>query len=399
MHLLNYRITHNSAKIIDLENTRFKSVDDFYEIFSGNKNIKEKLILQTCNRNEFYFVVDDLSNAISQINKIIKMSEKFEIDKGLSVIKHLFQVAAGINSLVIGEDQILSQIKEAFQIAQKKQAIGPILTHSFQKALSIGKKVRYQTEINKGAISIGSIAVDFCRNNFGDIENNTITVIGAGKIATLVAKSLQKYNAKTIFVSNRTYMRAERLADELGGKALRLDQLEEALEISNIIILATSAPHPILKKSRLEKIMKKRVENELIIIDISVPRNIEEGIEIPYLKVYDLDGIRAISEENRLKRLKAINEAEKIIETAMEIEERYFRQQFIKPLIASIYTNAEKIRCVEIEKLFKMMKNPSSDDIQYIDKFSQVLISKIFADFSFSIKTAAEDSLFSTIII
>ncbi len=399
MYLLNYRITHHSAKINELECTRFNDFDGFYDAFYKNSNIIESLILQTCNRNEFYFIVKDLSKAIYQIDQKIQLADKFEKDSGLSVLEHLFQVAAGIDSLVIGEDQILSQIKDSFKIAQEKQAVGPVLSHIFQKAMSIGKKVRHQTEINKGAVSIGSIAVDYCKKIFGTIQNQVITVIGAGKIATLVAKSLLRHKIKATFVSNRTYSRAIRLAKELGGQALRLDELNKALKISDIVILATSAPHPILTKIRLKNIMKTRNGKELVIIDISVPRNIENGLEIKNLKVYDIDELKSLSEINRQKRLQAINEAKEIIKNTLEIEERYFRQQFIKPLIASIYSNAEEIRKKELEKLIKILKNPSSNDIQNLDNFSRALVNKIFADFSSSIKTAAESSLISSFII
>ncbi|NVM05111.1 MAG: glutamyl-tRNA reductase [Candidatus Helarchaeota archaeon] len=399
MYLLNYRITHHSAKIAELECTRFNNFDGFYEAFSKNSNIIESLILQTCNRNEFYFIVKDLSKAISQINQKIQLSDKFEKQTGLSVIDHLFQVASGIDSLVIGEDQILSQIKDSFNIAQEKKAVGPVLSHIFQKAMSIGKKIRHKTEINKGSVSIGSIAVDYCKKIFGTIQDQVITVIGAGKIATLVAKSLLRHNIKATFVSNRTFARAIRLAKELGGQALRLDELNNALLISDIVILATSAPHPILTKIRLEKIMKKRDGKELVIIDISIPRNIENGLEIPNLKVYDIDEFKSLSKKNRLKRLDAIDETKQIIKEALEVEERYFRQQFIKPLIASIYSNAEEIRKKELEKLIKILKNPSSNDIESLDKFSRALVNKIFADFSSSIKNAAENSGFSPFII
>ncbi|MHA1378412.1 MAG: glutamyl-tRNA reductase [Candidatus Helarchaeota archaeon] len=399
MYLLNYRITHHRAKIHELESTRFKNVKEFYDLFNKNPNIKEAIILQTCNRNEFYFIAEDLSKATFEINRSIRFSEKFEIDRGISAINHLFEVASGIDSLVVGEDQILNQIKESFKIAGEKGAVGPILTHIFQKALSIGKKVRSQTEINNGAVSIGSIAVDYCKNNFRTLDDQVITVIGAGRIGTLVAKALLKYGVKATFVSNRTYERAVRLANELKGKALKLDQLDQALLKSNIVILATSAPHPILSKVLLEKIMKTRKDQELIIIDISVPRNIEPEIQIPNLKIYDLDELKIISKKNRAKRIDAIKEAKTVIQKAIKQEERYFRQQFVRPLIASIYSNAEEIRRNELQKLIKLLENPSPMDIKNLENFSQVLINKILANFSLTLKTSAESSLVSSIII
>ncbi|MHA1382944.1 MAG: hypothetical protein ACTSR3_04200, partial [Candidatus Helarchaeota archaeon] len=155
--------------------------------------------------------------------------------------------------------------------------------------------------------------------------------------------------------------------------------------------------HPILTNKKLKNILKNRDKKDLIIIDISVPRNIETGIKFPNLKIYDLDGFKAISEENRLRRLESIKEAKLIIQEAVEKEERYFRQQFLKPLVSSIYCKAEEVRRIELKKLIKLLDSPSSKDIRSLEKFSQVLISKIFAEFSSSLKTAAENSLISSI--
>ena len=398
MHLLNFKITHHSAKIKELESTRFERIEDFYKTFSNSSNIRECMALQTCNRNEFYFIVDDLNSSISEIAKKIKATDKFEIERGILAINHLFNVASGIDSLVIGENQILNQIKNALETAKDYHAIGPILSHITQKALSVGKKVRNETGINIGAVSIGSIAVDFCKSVFGDLRDKIITVIGAGKIGTLVAKALLTHNIKATFVTNRTYQRALRLANNLNGKALKLDKLNDALIISDIIILATAAPHPIITKENLEEVIKKK-KSELIIIDISVPRNIELNIELPKLKIYDIDELKSISEENRLKRLSSIKKAEKIIQEAIKMEKKYFQQQVVKPFIASFYTNAEKIRKKELEKLINMLENPSSDEIKNLDKFSQVLINRIFADLTESLKSATITSHLSDITL
>ncbi len=229
---------------------------------------------------------------------------------------HLLRVTSGLESMVIGEDQVLNQVWNAYLEAEAAKTVGPILKHLFNRAMTVGRRVRNETGINKGAVSIGSAAVELAVNLLGTLEDKKILVMGAGEIGTLVAKALARRCLSPIFIANRTHDRAVKLAEELAGQAVMFNQFEEVLVDADVVICSTSAPHYLLTKEMVTRLMNQRTnKNDLIIIDISNPRNVEKSVqEVDSTKLYNIDDLELIANRNKQEREKSIEKAIKILE-------------------------------------------------------------------------------------
>ena len=219
-----------------------------------------------------------------------------------------------MESMVIGEDQVLNQIWDAFLEAEKAKTVGPILKHLFNRSMAVGRRVRNETGINKGAVSIGSAAVELAINLLGNLENKKILVMGAGEIGTLVAKALARRCLSPIFIANRTHDRAVKLAEDLSGKAVKFDKFEEVLVDADVVICSTAAPHYLLTKEIVSRLMKQRTnKNDLLIIDISNPRNVEKIVqEVAATKLYNIDDLQLIADKNKQERTKASKKQSKL---------------------------------------------------------------------------------------
>ena len=336
--------------------------DEFYEKFD------RCVLLQTCNRVEMYFDVDNL-------NKIDIDVDKFDILEGDGAILHLLRLASGLESMIVGEDQILGQIKKSYLKAKELKKTTKFLDTIFLKAIHVGQRVRNETKINEGGVSIGSAAVELAEKIFG-LKNKNVLLIGAGEIGTLVAKALKERHIKAIIIANRTYERAECLAKELSGIAIHFDKLKEALKYADIVISATGAPHHILTKEDLVDV------GETIIIDIANPRDVEDSVrELPHIKLFTIDDLRLISEENLKKRKEEIPKVEKIIMEEFENLKRQIKKLEVQDFIKNFTTYIENIRRKEVEKAINMLKNKNKRPEEILEDFSKVFSKKIIHDF------------------
>ncbi len=263
-----------------------KSYQSILEKLNNIENIYEVCVISTCNRVEFYGVFDgndslkyEILKVLSQYSSIpVNILEKYVFFyTGREAIKHIFRVSSSLDSMVIGEPQIVCQFKESFTKAKEYKAVRHILTRLFDKALNVSKKIRTSTGISKKAVSISYAAALLAKKIFGDLKEKSVLLIGAGEMAELAARHLSSLGVKHIFVSNRTFERAVELANKFGGSAIRFDKILEFLPEVDIVIVSTGATEPILKKEDIKKAVKNKKE-PLFIIDISVPRNVEESV-------------------------------------------------------------------------------------------------------------------------
>jgi glutamyl-tRNA reductase len=256
---------------------------------------------------------------------------------------HLLRVTAGLESMVIGEDQILNQIWDAYLEAEKTKTVGPILKHLFNRAIAVGRRVRNETGINKGAVSVGSAAVELAVTLLGNLDDKAILVMGAGEIGTLVAKALAHRCLSPIFIANRTYDRAVNLAKDLSGKAVKFDQFVQVMVLADVVICATSAPHYILTKDKVSQLMSQRTNNnDLIIIDISNPRNVEKAVqEVVGVKLYNIDDLTLIAEKNKLQRQKNIDKAIKILDEELFILDQDMKSLSVRLIISALLSQKE----------------------------------------------------------
>jgi glutamyl-tRNA reductase len=350
MNFLVVGLSHKTAPLEIREKVSFSSsrLLKALECLKLCPDIEECLILSTCNRVEIYATTSSYQQASQSIRNFLgKYYQSQEpIDKYLYVyqnqaaIKHIFRVVSSLDSMIVGENQILHQVKQAYFKARDCGAAGKDLSLVFQKALNIGREIRALTEISRGVVSISSVAVELATKKLKDLHRKNILIIGAGKIGELTAKSLTDKGIKSIFVANRTYAQAISLAERFGGKAVKFDKLPEGLKEADIIISSTAAPHYILKYKDVVSLIEERNNKPLFIIDLGVPRNVEQRItDIDKVYLYNIDDLRKVSSNNLQERLKEAKKAEEIVE---EETGWFAAQTWSKPLSKSKHIFAGK---------------------------------------------------------
>jgi len=370
------------------------------EIRSMANNIDECVLLQTCNRVELYTVGKDgekIAKMLSEylINRAGSMAEEasraIEISLNQDALRHILRVASGLESMIVGEDQILSQVWDAYLEAESVGMVGPVLKTVFSKAVSVGRLVRNETGINKGAVSIGSAAVELAESLLGNLNEKKVLVIGAGETGTLVAKALARRYLNAIFVANRTYERALKLAEELCGKAVKFDRLEEALIDADVVICSTSAPHYLLTRELVCGVMKQRhSRSDLMIIDISNPRNVEKSVQdIEGVKLHNIDDLQMIAEKNKEERQKSVEKASKIIDEELPLLDRDLKAQSVRNIISSLFLRTEEVRQRELMKALNMLGNIDEKERKIIDDLTCILVKQTFVPIIENLRIAA----------
>jgi len=390
--IINIRVDHTIADIETMEQVSCE-LNDLFNEFKKEFNIQEYIEIATCNRKEYYIHTDSCS-----YDHILLENENKNliIDWGDTSIIHLFRMTSGLESMIVGEDQILGQIKNSKQTSDKEGHCGKVLDTLFTKAIHVGQAVRRKTKINRGSVSIGSAAVDLAEERIGDLTNKQVLVIGAGKMGTLVAKALAEKNLKAIFVANRTYTKAVRLANELKGKAIQFDELNTYLPTADVIISATGSPHIILTKDRLEGIIPQNHLQKMIMIDIANPRDIDENVKELGIHLFNIDDLRGIADKNRKFREKEAKQAEEIISYEFDLLKNSFKIMEVEGLMADIRLYMEDIRKKESEKAIAKLGD-NQNNAKVIDNLSKSIVNKIFHDISINIKKAAEKEDFEAI--
>ncbi len=387
-------ITHTKATIEEMEHAWHGGIDQLLARLKSHELVQECAVLKTCNRVEVYVVSPKGSKVLLEFAKHMKVSSRIidflDHDESL---RHLLRLTSGLESMIVGEDQILGQVKELFMMAKKANAIGKTLDTAFNKAIQVGKRIRSETGINKGSVSIGSAAVELAEKNLGGLHGKTVMVIGAGEMGTLVAKALANKNIKVIYVANRTFDKAEALACELKGRAVRYESVEKYIPISDVVISATKAPHYILTSEIVSRIMDKR-EKELMLIDIGNPRNVESNVgEIPGVSLHNIDSLKSISEANLERRREEAKKAELIIEDELALLKRQYKRQQADNIISALYSKVEEIREKEREEAVNKLKaRHTIGDIEreVLDDMTHSFANQILAEPTKILRDAAE---------
>ena len=301
---------------------------------------------------------------------------------------HLLRMTSGLESMIVGEDQILGQVKDAKHNAVKNKHCGKVLDAVFTKAIHVGQVVRNKTKINKGSVSIGSAAIDLAEKHMGSLDDKSVLVIGAGKMGKLVAKALAEKNLNAIFVANRTFYVAVELAKDLGGEAILFSDLEKYLATADLVISATSAPHAIITKKRLLGIDMDY--HDLMMVDIANPRDISEDVCELDVKLFNIDDLREIAEMNTNLRKKEFGEAENIIQDEFYLLKDSFKIMEVEGTLANLRSSMEEIRQRETQKSIAKL-----DDVEgsakILDNLTNSIVNKIFFDISKKVKIAAKE--------
>jgi len=344
----------------------------------------EHLLLSTCNRSELYHVgAADKQSLISSLGEqagteVRDLEDYFYCHHDREAVSHLFKVAAGLDSMVVGEYEILKQVKDALAAANEARSVGPILSRLFHEALAAGKRVRRETEISRGVFSVGGCAVTLAKTIFGELSGAQVAIVGAGEMAEAVARALISSGAKSVFVANRTYYRACQLAAQLNGEAVLFEDLAEIMEKCCVLVSSTAAPHPIITREMVADVMRARRNRPLFLIDIAVPRDIEEAVgTVDNVYLYNIDDLNGVVERDSQARLKEAAKVERIIHEHAEQFSRWHASRAALPTMKALQEKFHAIRAQELQEALRRLPDLSPAEREKLEQFSHAIINKI----------------------
>lgn len=363
---------------------------------------EEAVLLVTCNRTELYLNPESES-ALGQVEALLEqvagplpssLGRYLYRRTGSEVPLHLFRVAAGLDSMVLGEAEVQGQVRVAYQRSAETDPpmTGGVLNRLFQTALSVGGRVRSETTVGKGTASVASVAVELARKIFGDLRGRRILVLGAGETSERVVAALGREGVEGVIVANRTYERARELAARLGGRAVRLDEIKSALPECDIVLTSTSAPHPLITRNTLAEAFPGGVTRRLFMIDIAIPRDIEPEVGgLPDVFLYNVDDLQKVLDETLDRRRTAAVAAEALVAGEAEAFGAWQRSLEAVPAIRALRERGEKIRTREVERLLEGMTHLSEEDRAAIEAFSRRLLNQFLHEPTARLREAAEE--------
>jgi glutamyl-tRNA reductase len=381
---------HRSAPLEIRERLAFpaEALEQALHRLAGHPPFLEGLILSTCNRTELLVHADGkgIAEGAEAVKSFLAKERNVpagELDRycyrmaDRDAVHHLFRVAASLDSMVLGESQILGQVKEAYQAAQKAGSVGAVLDPLLRRALGVAKKVRTQTGIAKHPLSVSSAAVALARTIFEDLSGRGVLLIGAGKMAELAARALVERGADSVIVTNRSFPRALELSQRFGGRAEPFERLLETLLSVDIVISSTAAPEPILRHDDVTKLIRMRKNRPIFFIDIALPRDIEAKVNtIDNVYLYDLDDLANVVSSGRAEREQEARRAEEIVRLEVEAFETWIRHQDLSPLITAARQRLEGWRDQELERHRSRLATLSAEQRQAVEELTGGLLSK-----------------------
>jgi glutamyl-tRNA reductase len=391
-------VSHHTANVTTIETFRFSGEPEF--LAAAKERFSGVLLLQTCNRVEVIVEGDqhDLREFLSEQGRT-----GFFIHEDVGALRHLFALASGIDSMIVGEDQIIGQLKKALSDGQEAGTLSSLLEHCVTKAVHVGIEVRKRTQINRGAVSIGSAAVQLAEAEIGSLEGKHILVVGSGEMGLLVAQALGAKKLTAMYVANRTFGRAVILANKIGGKAVRFPELYHYITLSDVVISCTSAPHPVIHKKELAHAMRDRCwpvdghPRPLILIDIAQPRDVEEGVDtIDGVHLFTIDNLRTVNEQTMSTRKSEAERAHAFVEAELEIFLRHLNRRSADDMLALLHTWAEGVRIRERDRALARLGSGDPKFAEIIEDLTRVLSRKLITDVTFSIRASAEEGDLTT---
>jgi len=379
-----------------LERFTFRDMDSAYSSFLEYSGLQECVILQTCNRVELFGVGN--SKDIERIKKTWAsvagleentFKENLEISEGTEVFEHLLKLTSGLDSLVVGEEQILGQIKNSINTARELNASGNNLNTLFDKAIRVGSRVRHSTGISRGSISIGSMAVKLAEENIDDLKSKYILLIGTGEAASLVAKSLKKRNIE-FFITSRTYQRAQAFAETVGGNPIKFENAISNFKKVDVLFVATVAPYFLVTYDRIKEAMDSR-KTGIMIMDLSNPRTVDERVStIKRIKMMNLDQIAEMVDKNMRSRIGVASSAEKIINEEIPVVEAVMKRLEVEPVVKNVFKDIDQVRIKELKKALQMLGETDKQKIRIIDQLTQAIVEGIISTPMNNLRRATE---------
>ncbi|MBW1612794.1 MAG: glutamyl-tRNA reductase [Deltaproteobacteria bacterium] len=390
--IVNIGMNHETAPVELRELAAFggHNIDEVMNAISSIKDIKESIVLSTCNRVEILFTTDNEKGGTESVIDFLCRYSQISREKLLPIlyiyndqeaIRHIFRVGASLDSLIIGEPQILGQVKEAYRIAVDHKSSSVILNKLMHRTFSLAKKIRTETEISGSAVSISFAAVELGKKIFGDLEGKKVLLIGAGEMAELAATYLVHNRVDKIKVANRTFRRAVEVADQFHGETISFEEIGDQLLYIDIVITSTASPEPIISSDQVKKAMKGRKNRPLFFIDIAVPRNVESRVnEIENAFVYNMDDLKGIIESNLSKRKNEAVKAERMVDEEVIKFSEWLKTLDVVPTIVALKEKCKKIRQIELKKTLSRLGNLTPEQRKRVEDLALSITKKVLND-------------------
>ena len=404
-HIIVVGLNHDTAPVEVREKVAFDRslLGESLKRLRSLSSIKESVILSTCNRVEVVAAAPDEHTAFEEIKHFLVRQEPGKNHEGLeghlysyageTAVRHLFRVAASLDSMVVGEPQILGQLKDYYFAAHEAGAVGSVLHRLFHRSFFVAKRVRSETGIGSRAVSVSSVAVDLARRIFDRLEDKTVMLIGAGKMGSLVVRHLQQNGANNLMVTNRNFERAVELATEFHGSPIRFEEYPHYLKLADVVIGCAGSSEFLLRRGTVAEILKERKQKAMFFIDLGVPRNFDPQInEIGNVYLYDVDDLEGVADEHLLERAAEARKAEAIVEEEVETFFRWFDSLEQVPTIVALRRKFEEIRQRELDKsLSANLKGLSERERQALEDMTEAIINKILHAPITHLKRQSED--------
>jgi glutamyl-tRNA reductase len=385
--IINARVTYRNAPMHLLEKFTFKDIDKAHKAFLNRAGFDECVILQTCNRVEIFGAAKDpdedklLEEWVSAAGLSEKDLGSIEINRGKDAIVHLMRLASGLESLVVGEDQILGQVRRAFEFSRAHRYARANLSVVFDRALKAGSRIRTATGINKGNVSIASVAVNLAEEYFEDLKNKTVLLIGTGEAASLVAKVLKRRDIN-FMIASRVPERAHAFAETVAGIPIAFETALEMLRIVDVIFTATMAPYHLITYERIENaMMNRKGRSSMMIFDLSNPRTVDERVAtIRGVKLITMDQIAELVGKNMRSRMKEVDSAEKMINEEMKSFDTIMKRMKAEPVVMAVFRNVDTIRERELKKALTMIgKKLAPEEAKIVEQLSYAIVEGILS--------------------
>lgn len=390
MHVSVVGINHQATPITIRERASISTEKLYDSLLLLRSYVPHGVIVSTCNRTEVYTIDMEGHDAKEASLNFLKahidipetdLHQYIYVSSDKAAVEHLFRVACGLDSMIVGEFEVLGQVGYAVDVAGRAKMVNLPLRHIFQSAIRTGRRVREETGISKNALSVSSVAVDLATRVIGDLRKCKILVLGAGEAGRLVVKAAKEREVTRIVVASRTPERASALAAKLGGIPISLSNLVEELNTTNIVVTCTGAPHQILSNLQVKEAMKKRPKLPLVIIDIGVPRNVEPAVrQIENVFLYNIDELIEISDLNRKQRESEIHGAERILTAEVDKFISWWQAFESRPIVSALMKKAEGIRFNQLNKTLKKLSPLSYEERERLDAMTKSIVIKLLKD-------------------
>ena len=394
--IINARITFRNSPIHILEQFTIKDIEKAYQKFKEKTELDECVIVQTCNRIELFGKSE--SDDLSKIKKIWSeitgleletFNENLEIVENQEALHHLLKLTSGLDSMVLGEEQILGQIKKSITSARENKASGQHLNTLFDKAIRIGTRIRNNSGIGKGGISVGSMAVKLAEENIDELKTKKVLLIGTGEVSTLVAKSLKR-RGYSFDVTSRTIGRSQNFCDTMGGSAVKFEEVLSGFNKYDVLFVATTAPYFLVTLDRITNAMKTKKDG-MMILDLSNPRTVDEKVaNVGGVKLMNLDQIAEMVEKNMTARQNKVKTVENIINDEVTVLEASMKRLEAEPLVKDVFKTINTLREKELQKALQMLEETDENRIKIIEELTKAVVESIVSTPMNNIRRASE---------